>query len=61
MNEIASRTGRTVAQVIFRFALQTGMVALTGTTSAAHMTEDLSIYDFELQPDKVRALDELGA
>ena len=44
-------------QVIFRFALQVGMIALTGTTSAAHMAEDLSIYDFELQP----ALDELRA
>jgi diketogulonate reductase-like aldo/keto reductase len=60
-NEIASRTGRTVPQVIFRFALQMGMIALTGTTSAAHMTEDLSIYEFELQPDEVRALDELEA
>jgi len=61
VNEIASRTGRTVPQVIFRFALQMGMTALTGTTSAAHMTEDLSIYAFELQPDEVRALDEFGA
>ena len=59
--EIALRIGRTVPQVIFRFALQVGMIALTGTTSAAHMAEDLSIYDFELQPDEVRALDELGA
>ena len=48
-------------QVIFRFALQVDMIALTGTTSAEHMAEDLSIYDFELQPDEVRALDELGA
>ena len=61
VHEIAARTGRTVPQVIFRFALQVGMIALTGTTSAAHMAEDLSIYDFELQPDEVRALDELGA
>ena len=44
-------------QVIFRFALQVGMIALTGTTSATHMAGDLSIYDFELQP----ALDELRA
>jgi diketogulonate reductase-like aldo/keto reductase len=50
-----------VPQVIFRFALQVGMIALTGTTSATHMAEDLSIYDFELQPDEVRALDELRA
>jgi diketogulonate reductase-like aldo/keto reductase len=58
---IASRTGRTVPQVVFRYALQVGMCALTGTTSAAHMKEDLGVYDFELQPDEVRTLDEIGA
>ena len=61
VHEIASRTGRTIPQVIFRFALHVGMTALTGTTSAAHMTEDLSIYDFELGPDDIRALSALGA
>ena len=59
VKEIASRTGRTVPQVIFRFALQVGMVALTGTTAAAHMKEDLGVYDFELRSDEVRALEEL--
>jgi diketogulonate reductase-like aldo/keto reductase len=59
VNEIASRIGRTVPQVIFRFALQMGMTALTGTTSPEHMREDLSIYDFELQANEVRALEEL--
>lgn len=59
--EIAARTGRTVAQVVFRFALQVGMTALTGTTSKAHMAEDLGVYDFELPPDDVRTLDELVA
>ena len=48
-------------QVIFRFALQVGMTALTGTTSAAHMAEDLSVYDFDLQPEEVRAIEELVA
>src|SRR5438093_157862 len=61
VHEIALRTGRTVPQVIFRFALQVGMSALTGTTSAAHMREDLGVYDFELQPDEVRTLDGIGA
>ena len=60
VHEIASRAGRTVPQVIFRFALQVGMSALTGTTSATHMREDLGVYDFELQPDEVRTLDGIG-
>jgi diketogulonate reductase-like aldo/keto reductase len=59
VHEIAARTGRTVPQVVFRFALQAGMTALTGTTSPAHMAEDLGVYGFELPPDDVRTLDEL--
>jgi diketogulonate reductase-like aldo/keto reductase len=60
VHEIAARTVRTVPQVIFRFALHVGMIALTGTTSNAHMREDLSVDDFALQPDEIRALDELA-
>ncbi len=55
--DIASRTGRTTAQVVFRFALQIGMVALTGTTSAEHMRQDLQVYDFEITGDEVRNIE----
>jgi diketogulonate reductase-like aldo/keto reductase len=34
---IARRHGRTVSQVVFRFALDVGMVPLTGTSDAGHM------------------------
>ena len=37
------------------------MTALTGTTSAPHMAEDLSVYDFELEPNDVRVLEEVAA
>jgi diketogulonate reductase-like aldo/keto reductase len=61
VHEIAARLRRTVPQVVFRFALQVGMVALTGTTSAGHMAEDLSIYDFALDADDVRTIESLVA
>jgi diketogulonate reductase-like aldo/keto reductase len=61
VHEIAARLGHTVPQVVFRFTLQVGMIALTGTTSAAHMAEDLSIYDFELDPEDVRTIEALVA
>jgi len=61
VHEIAARVGRTVPQVIFRFALEVGMTPLTGTTSPAHMAEDLGVYDFELRPDEVRALEQIVA
>jgi diketogulonate reductase-like aldo/keto reductase len=56
----SARRGKTPAQVIFRFALQIGMAALTGTTSPRHMAEDLAIYDFVLEPDEVTAIERLG-
>jgi diketogulonate reductase-like aldo/keto reductase len=61
VHQIASRTDRTVPQVIFRFALQVGMTALTGTTSTGHMREDLSVYEFELRPEEVRDIEQLVA
>jgi diketogulonate reductase-like aldo/keto reductase len=61
VHEIAARVRRTVPQVIFRFALQVGMTPLTGTTSAAHMAEDLGVYDFALEPDEVEDIEELVA
>lgn len=50
---IARRHGRTIPQVIFRFALQAGMIPLTGTTDRRHMEEDLEVYDFELSAAEV--------
>jgi diketogulonate reductase-like aldo/keto reductase len=60
-HRIAARTERTPAQVVFRFALQAGMVALTGTTSAAHMRDDLDVYAFALHADEVAAIEHLMA
>ena len=58
---IAARHGRTPAQVVFRFALDVGMVVLTGTTSADHMREDLAVFDFGLEPEEVALVQSLVA
>lgn len=57
---IAARHGRTIAQVVFRFAAQIGMIALTGTTNARHMREDLDSFAFSLDDDEVAALERVG-
>jgi diketogulonate reductase-like aldo/keto reductase len=54
---IAARHGRSAAQVVFRFALEAGMVALTGTTSADHMRADLDVFAFQLAPDEVERIE----
>jgi len=58
---IAERHRRTACQIVFRFAIDAGMVALTGTTDAGHMREDLDVFDFRLQPEEVAAIEALGA
>jgi diketogulonate reductase-like aldo/keto reductase len=54
----ARRTGRTAAQVVFRFALEVGMIPLTGTSRQTHMQEDLGAEGFELDPAEVKAIEE---
>lgn len=59
-HRIVKRTHRTPAQIVFRFAIQAGMLPLTGTTSAAHMREDLEALNFELDDEDVRAIERLS-
>ena len=47
-------------EVVFRFALEVGMVALTGTTDAGHMRDDLAVLDFRLDPEEVGAIEHFG-
>lgn len=56
---IAAKHGRTVAQIVFRFALDVGMMPLTGTTSAEHMRADLEVFDFRLEPEEVARIERL--
>jgi diketogulonate reductase-like aldo/keto reductase len=49
---LATKYGRTPAQVLFRYLTQEHVVPLTGTTSARHMREDLEIFEFELLEDE---------
>ncbi len=51
--EMAKRVGTGPMQVIFRFAMQIGMLPLTGTTNEQHMKEDLQIEHFELTQEEL--------
>jgi diketogulonate reductase-like aldo/keto reductase len=57
---ITARTRRTVAQVVFGFALQVGMIPLTGTSDASHMREDLQSFDFTLDDADVAAIETIA-
>jgi diketogulonate reductase-like aldo/keto reductase len=57
---IAGRHGRTVGQIVFRFALDVGMMALTGTTDPGHMRADLDVFDFRLDPEEVERIERMA-
>ena len=58
---IAKHHEKTVQQVIFRFALQIGMTPLTGSSSKAHLQEDLEVYDgFKLSVKEMARIENAG-
>ena len=57
---IAARHGRTVGQIVFRFALDVGMIPLTGTSDAEHMRVDLEVFDFRLESEDVERIERLA-
>ena len=56
---IVTRTGRPLAQVLFRFAHLLGILPLSGTSQLAHMEMDLACDELELAPTEVAALEAL--
>lgn len=54
--QIARRMQWTPAQTFLRCLTQAGIVPLVGTTSATHMTEDLTIFDTELAFTDVQSI-----
>ena len=57
---IARRLGATSAQIIFRFAMQIGMLPLTGTTSQQHMREDLEAERLTLSSDEIELIETIA-
>jgi len=57
---MAKKLGVDVTQVIFRYAMQVGMVPLTGTTNEKHMKEDLGVYRIMLTEDEVSFIESIA-
>lgn len=49
-----------LAQIVFRFSQQVGMLPLTGTTNQQHMKEDLQCERFTLAPDELALIETIG-
>ena len=51
---------RVPAQIVFRFAMQIGMLPLTGTTSRQHMKEDLQAEQLALSPEEIQRIETIA-
>jgi len=60
VGRVAERLGAQATQVIFRFAMQVGMLPLTGTTNSRHMQDDLAATNLSLTPDEVKEIESVA-
>ncbi len=58
---IAQRSGRSIAEVVFRFSQLLGILPLTGTSQLEHMRLDLAASELELSAAEVETLENLSA
>jgi diketogulonate reductase-like aldo/keto reductase len=57
---LAGEINATPAQLVFCFARAVGMLPLTGTSSSAHMMEDLASLDLTLPPKLAQAIESIA-
>lgn len=60
VDEIMLRTGYTREQIVFRFAIQAGMIPLTGSANAQHLREDLAAETITLDDAAMRVMEQIG-
>ena len=56
----AAAHGKSAVQVILRWHVQRGFVAIPKSTNPAHIAANIDVFDFELTPAEMAAIDALG-
>lgn len=60
IHRIAQRLDCSIPQVIFRFALEIGMIPLTGTTDIENMRNDLEVYNLSLTEEEIETIEHIA-
>ena len=55
----ASAHGKSTYQVLLRWHLQSGVIAIPGSTNAQHIAEDFDIFDFVLTDAEMASINAL--
>lgn len=56
---IAQKYGKSTVQVVLRWLIQQDILVIPKTWDAAHLKENISVYDFELSPEEMTVIDSL--
>src|SRR5471030_3003163 len=56
---LAGRLGKSVAQIVLRWHIQRGNIVFPKSTTPSRIKENFELFDFELEPDDVQAIDAL--
>jgi diketogulonate reductase-like aldo/keto reductase len=59
LGKVAAKHGRTPAQVMLRWCVQHGVVAIPKSADPGRIDENASLFDFELDGDDMELLDSL--
>ena len=59
VEKIGQAHGKSIAQVVIRWHLQMGHVAIPRSTNADRLRENFDVFDFELTPDEMRQMEAL--
>jgi methylglyoxal/glyoxal reductase len=60
LQEIADKHGKSIAQIILRWDLQNGVVTIPKSTKEHRITENASVFDFELTAEDMKCINGLN-
>jgi diketogulonate reductase-like aldo/keto reductase len=61
IGELASKHGKTPAQVVLRWHIENGLSAIPKSVRAPRIAENIGVFDFALSPEDVATIDALDA
>lgn len=60
LNELASKYGKSNAQVVIRWHLQNGVMVIPKSTKSHRIQENANVYDFEISEEDIQRIDTLN-
>ena len=59
LNDFSTKYGKSVSQIMLRWAIQRKCAVIPGTGNPTHMKENLSVYEFELSDEDMNTINQL--